>query len=191
MTPLPTPTPVATGSVATPSIGGATMSATPSMAPGLTTPPPVQPTVHPSARPTVAPSAKPAIAPTIKPSPKPTAMPTAKPATPRPALTPTPAAEPTTAAPEPSEQSEGNKPAIRSVLKLHSTATSWVRVTRGGRELYAKNMTAGQTMSWPLLEGLDVTIGNAGGVQVTLGDKALGVLGAEGEVVRRVFKEER
>ncbi|MNL65729.1 hypothetical protein D3C87_1901020 [compost metagenome] len=52
-------------------------------------------------------------------------------------------------------------------------------------------MTAGQTMSWPLLEGLDVTIGNAGGVQVTLGDKALGVLGAEGEVVRRVFKEER
>ncbi|MBO9540082.1 helix-turn-helix domain-containing protein [bacterium] len=195
VTPLPTPTPVATGSVATPSIAGATTSATPSLAPGLATPSTVHPTAHPAAKPTiaptVAPTAKPIVAPTVKPSPKPTALPTAKPATPRPTHTPTPAAAPTTAVPEPSEQSEGNKPASQSVLKLHTTSTSWVRVTRGGRELFAKNMTPGQTMSWPVLEGLDVTIGNAGGVQVTLGDKALGVLGAEGEVVRRIFKEER
>lgn len=189
VTPQPTPAPVATGSIATPSVAGGTASATasapPAIAPGVTATPTAKPTVAPPA-----PTAKP----TAKPTPKPATAPPAKPATPRPVPTPAPATPaPTEPAPatEGNEQSEGNQTGLRSVLRLHATATSWVRVTRDGREIYAKNMAAGQTMSWPVLEGLSVTIGNGAGVQVTMGDKQLGTLGAEGEVVRRVFKEER
>jgi hypothetical protein len=103
-----------------------------------------------------------------------------------------PEAEPlATPAAEGAEQSIGNKVAAQSVLTLRATAMSWVRVARGGREIYAKNMPPGKTMSWPVLDGLEVTIGNGAGVEVTMGDKTLGTLGANGEVVRRVFKEER
>lgn len=75
-------------------------------------------------------------------------------------------------------------------LKLHAVQRSWILVRRQGHDLYSGVMQLGQTKSWPVTDPLVVTIGNAAGVQITVGDKSLGVLGSKGEVVKRVFKRE-
>lgn len=94
-----------------------------------------------------------------------------------PAPSPTPSALPISTAP-------GEDLRIR--LVIHEA--SWIKVLRDGSTVYEGLMAAGQTMGWTASDHLNVTIGNAGGVEVQLGDRSLGSLGAKGEVVRRIFK---
>lgn len=132
------------------------------------------------------PSLHPATKPTPHAAPKPTPHAPPKPA-PMPRATPTATVPP--AASTSMVPSAGANPAGQSaVLKLHALRASWVRVVRNGHELYSDTMRPGDTKSWPVGSGLSVTIGSASGVQATLGDKALGSLGGEGQVVRRVFR---
>jgi|GEM_PF-1927491 cytoskeletal protein RodZ len=176
-----------------------------STGPAVVSPPTASPSqaapalIAPSAQPAATPSAKPSPKPTAKPKPKPTAKPKPKPTrkpTPSPQPTPT-AAQPAEETPAPSEAPattsaapNPKRPKGRLVLKLHATEAAWVRVVRHGHELFSDVMAPGSDRAWPVGDALSVTIGNGAGIKVTLGDRTLGTLGAEGKVVKRVFKEE-
>lgn len=168
--PLPTATPASPSAVpgaASPSLPTATgaapvttLSPSPAPAPGAATP-----------APTVTTPATPAPA-----TPRPTATPAA---TPQPSPSPTP-----TPSPVPVSVPAGEDLRVRIV----ANEASWLRVLRDGQQVYVGTLAAGQAMSWTATQNLNVSIGNAGGVEVLLGDRSLGILGAKGEVVRRIFK---
>lgn len=168
--PLPTATPASPSAVpgaASPSLPTATgaapvttLSPSPAPAPGAATP-----------APTVTSPATPAPA-----TPRPTATPAA---TPQPTPSPTP-----TPSPVPVSVPAGEDLRVRIV----ANEASWLRVLRDGQQVYVGTLAAGQAMSWTATQNLNVSIGNAGGVEVLLGDRSLGILGAKGEVVRRIFK---
>jgi cytoskeletal protein RodZ len=111
----------------------------------------------------------------------------AAPASPAPA-TPAPAATPTaTPRPTPSATPVSVAPGEALRLRIVASEPSWLRVLQDGQPVYEGTLRAGQAMAWSANDNLNVAIGNAGGVEVLLGDRSLGNLGAKGEVVRRVF----
>lgn len=99
------------------------------------------------------------------------------------AASPTPSPRPT-----PSEIPIATVPGEDLRIRLVINETSWIKVLRDGATVYEGLMATGQTMGWTANDTLNVTIGNAGGVEVQLGNRSLGSLGAKGEVVRRIFK---
>jgi cytoskeleton protein RodZ len=91
---------------------------------------------------------------------------------------PAPAAPPVEAAPAPEPE-----PAILLVL----TADSWVEVRdASGTALVARVLKAGERYTVPSRADLVMTVGNAGGVALSVGGQALDPLGAPGEIVRGV-----
>lgn len=173
-TPAPTPASPSVPVQAPVATGMATDSLVATGAVGLASPSPT-PTVRPT------PSPRPTATP--RPTPRPTVRPTVRP-TATPAAADTLPTTPATVSTEP----EGNNPESTAVLRLHATGTSWVQIARGGRVIYENTMGPGQTMQWPILEGLSVVIGNGAAVEVTAGEERLGTLGGKNQVVRRVFK---
>lgn len=183
--PSPTPTVAATPTMA-PTVSPATTSSSPSIPAATTSATASVPELAPVATPVVTPT------PVLTPSPRPTLRPTPKP-TPKP--TPIPTVKPSSPDVTPSVGTVSVLPGLGPVkpvvvLKLHAVQRSWVLVRRQGQDLYSGILPTGQTRSWTVTDPLAVTIGNAAGVQVSVGDKSLGVLGSEGQVVKRVFKRE-
>ena len=184
--PLVTPSPVPTVTPASPSVlpGAASPSLPaasgaapvhPATSSPVHAPVVASPAAHTPAATThvpAAPHATPTVRPTTAPHPTPTPV-----ASPRPSPTPTPAPVPMSVA-----------PGEELKLRLVASEASWLRVLRDGREVYVGTLPAGQAMSWSANDNLNVSIGNAGGVDVHLGNRSLGKLGAKGEVVRRIFK---
>jgi len=74
-------------------------------------------------------------------------------------------------------------------LELVFTDTSWIQVTVDGVREFQGELEAGTHRSWYGEERIELRIGNAGAVMATLNGQALGTLGAEGEVVDRVFEK--
>lgn len=175
--PLVTPSPVPTATPASPSVQPGAASPSLPTATGAAPVSPVTPKPSPAA-------GAPTAAPTAPASPRPAVSPAATPRpTPRP--TPSPATSPR---PTPTATSISVAPGADLRLRLVASEASWVRVQRDGVQVYQGTLTAGQAMTWTASDNLNVAIGNAGGVEVLLGDRSLGILGAKGEVVRRVFK---
>ena len=173
-----------------------TISVTPSTRPSARTP---QPAKAPAASPS--PTHKPSPRPTHKPIPKPTRKPSPKPSpkhvmkakpSPKPRPLPSPKVSPaplSTSSIVPGNATHSSLSGLSGrLLKLHAVERTWVAVSRQGHELYSGILQAGQTRVWPVFGSLSVTIGNGAGVQVSYGSQTLGVLGAEGQVVKRVFK---
>jgi hypothetical protein len=71
-------------------------------------------------------------------------------------------------------------------LAIHLTAPSWLRVTVDGNVSIEGTFPAGTTKSFHGKTAL-VRVGNAGGVQITVDGKAVGRLGAAGDVVEKQF----
>jgi cytoskeletal protein RodZ len=71
-------------------------------------------------------------------------------------------------------------------LAIHLTAASWLRVTVDGNVSIEGTFPAGTTKSFHGKTAL-VRVGNAGGVQITVDGKAVGRLGASGDVVEKQF----
>lgn len=130
----------------------------------------------PTPMPSVSPLGTPAPSPAPVSSPRPTASP-------RPTPSPTPRATPVPPAPATVSVVPGEDLRVRLVV----SQASWTRVIRDGTMVYEGVLRAGEAIAWSADEQLQLTIGNAGGVEVQVGDRSLGVLGARGEVVRRVF----
>ena len=72
-------------------------------------------------------------------------------------------------------------------LAIRLTAPSWLRVTVDGNVSIEGTFPAGTTKSFHGKTAL-VRVGNAGGVEITVDGKAIGKLGAIGDVVERKFE---
>jgi cytoskeleton protein RodZ len=74
-------------------------------------------------------------------------------------------------------------------LELVFSDTSWIQVTVDGVRQFQGELDAGTYKSWYGEERMELRIGNAGAVEVTVNGQKLGMLGAPGEVVDRVFEK--
>jgi hypothetical protein len=74
-------------------------------------------------------------------------------------------------------------------LELVFTDTSWIQVTVDGVREFQGELDAGTYRSWYGEERLELRVGNAGAVLVTINGESLGTLGAPDEVADRVFEK--
>jgi hypothetical protein len=74
-------------------------------------------------------------------------------------------------------------------LELVLTDTSWIQVTVDDVRQFQGELEADTYRSWYGEERIELRIGNAGAVLVTVNGQSLGTLGAVGEVVDRVFEK--
>jgi cytoskeletal protein RodZ len=107
-------------------------------------------------------------------------------ATPQRTATPATSARPTrTPSPSPTRGS----PVYTGVfVELYFLDKSWLQVAADGVRQFQGELLAGERRSWYGKNSVELRIGNAGGVQVTVNGQNLGTLGAVGEVVDRVFE---
>ncbi|MEV7965091.1 helix-turn-helix domain-containing protein [Sphaerisporangium sp. NPDC088356] len=103
--------------------------------------------------------------------------------------TPTPKGSTTT---RPSTNPKAAKPASDLVtLQVKANKPSWVEVSDSkGKQMFRGTMPAGQTATWKTHKEMRVTIGNAGGVDLQVNGKHVGVPGKVGQLVRRSFGPE-
>jgi cytoskeleton protein RodZ len=94
-----------------------------------------------------------------------------------------PAAVPDTTAPAVEEVPPAAAPPLRLVATV--VDTTWVQLSvDGGEPLEFLLVTPGRTMTWEAQRYFLITLGNAGGLSLRLGDRDLGSLGPPGTVVR-------
>ncbi|MGD9374238.1 MAG: DUF4115 domain-containing protein [Anaerolineae bacterium] len=74
-------------------------------------------------------------------------------------------------------------------MELLFTDTSWIQVTVDGVRQFQGELDADTYRSWYGEERIELRIGNAGVVQVTINGQALGTLGEPEEVIDRVFEK--
>ncbi|MFC2030974.1 RodZ domain-containing protein [Chloroflexota bacterium] len=74
-------------------------------------------------------------------------------------------------------------------FELVFTDTSWIQVTTDGVRQFQGELELGTYRSFYAEERLEMRVGNAGAVDVTLNGEKLGTLGAVDEVVDRVFEK--
>jgi cytoskeleton protein RodZ len=112
------------------------------------------------------------------------AAPIAEPEEPVEAAVAVPVAEPE---PEPAPEPEPELAPAPAEVVLTLTADSWVEV-RGpdGAQLVARVLKAGERYRVPADAGLTMTVGNAGGVALSVGGRALAPLGPAGQAVRGI-----
>lgn len=113
-------------------------------------------------------------------SPPPTLAPASPPPSALPEAPPSPAASPP-AAIAPESQLEG------ITVALAVTEESWLRVTVDGRRVFQGLMYAGDTGTWTAQREVELRIGNAGGVTLSVNGRDLGVAGHPRQVVTRRF----
>ena len=111
-------------------------------------------------------------------------------ATPLPAVVPEPSAE---AAPTPAPVSDAppqtaapKAVAADAGAPLHVELTSrkyvWVRASSNGKILFTVTMAPNETRSVDATGSLEVRLGNAGGVDISLNGKSIGAVGPEGQI---------
>ncbi len=110
-----------------------------------------------------------------------TAVPTETTATLEPTWTPT-------LTPRPSPTS--SPPVYTGIfLELVFTDTSWIQVTVDGVRDFQGELETGTYRSWYGEERIELRVGNAGAVLLTVNGQNLGTLGGSGDVVDRVFEK--
>jgi cytoskeleton protein RodZ len=68
------------------------------------------------------------------------------------------------------------------LLQINAHSTVWISITADGEKQWQGTMEANQRRQVQANETIRLTVGNAGGVELTLNGKDLGALGNEGEV---------
>jgi len=72
-------------------------------------------------------------------------------------------------------------------LVLESDAPSWIEISADGEKVFGGMMTAGESRTFEAKKTFRLTLGNAGGVRVSVDGRPLAPLGRPGEVVRNVL----
>ena len=72
-------------------------------------------------------------------------------------------------------------------LQAKFVGKCWTKVVVDGRVAYEGTAEAGQTLSWQGKERIAVTAGNAGAVEFIENGSNLGIAGADGDVIEKVF----
>jgi cytoskeletal protein RodZ len=127
------------------------------------------------------------LSPTKKPVP-PTATATKPPPEPTPTSTPTPdlALTINTPTPLPTDTPTPTGPAsVR--LKIKVVERTWLQVTVDGQELPGELLQVEEDREWEGQSTIYMICGNAGGVEVTVNDEELGVLGERGQVIEKTW----
>ncbi|RCG32540.1 DUF4115 domain-containing protein [Sphaerisporangium album] len=76
-------------------------------------------------------------------------------------------------------------------LQVKATKPSWLEVSDGkGKQMFRGTLPAGRTSTWKAHKEVRVTIGNAGGVDLEVNGKHLGVPGKIGQLVHKSFGPE-
>jgi cytoskeleton protein RodZ len=140
------------------------------------------------------PAAPPARSPAAPPAPAATPVPAARPQSPAPAVAPEaprPVAAPATSAPTPAATTPSPAlsakvapPAQRLVVK--AVEETWIRVQSDEGRIAEELLPAGASREWAAERRFLLTIGNAGGVELTLNGRPLPPLGAKGAVIQRL-----
>ncbi len=68
------------------------------------------------------------------------------------------------------------------VLQISARSTVWLSITADGAKLWQGTLQPDQSREVEATDSIRVTVGNAGGVEMTLNGESLGALGQEGEV---------
>jgi cytoskeletal protein RodZ len=129
-------------------------------------------------------------APSSTPSPTPSGPQPAKPASPSTAV-PEPvrlgSAPGSSPAPSPAPVAKGDTSASSPQrLLIKAVEPSWIRVQTDDGRVVEELLPAGASREWATDRRFVVTLGNAGGVEVTLNGKTLPALGAKGAVIQRL-----
>lgn len=74
------------------------------------------------------------------------------------------------------------------VLNLSATERTWIMITSDGKQIFAGMLEPSQTKTVSGVEAAWMKVGNAGGLEVRLNGKAIGPLGARGQVREVLFK---
>ncbi|HWP83586.1 MAG TPA: RodZ domain-containing protein [Terriglobia bacterium] len=85
-------------------------------------------------------------------------------------------AQPANHAPLPGELPE------ELLLQINARSTVWISITTDGQQEWQGTLQPNQSRRVHATESIRLTVGNAGGVELTLNGKELGALGEEGEV---------
>lgn len=135
-------------------------------------------------------------APSTSPAPAPVSPPAPPPAPAPPAPAPAAATEPVRPAPPPINSAPAPPPAARPTsgaavtggqrLVIRAVEPTWVRVQTDEGRIAEELLPAGASREWAAERRFLVTIGNAGGVELTLNGKALPPLGPKGTVIQRL-----
>jgi len=93
---------------------------------------------------------------------------------------------PAPASPSPPAVAEDSTPSPpsgpgRLIVRVVDDA-SWIRVSRDGEILLEGTQPAGFSRGFPIGDGLDLVIGNAGAVRLSAGERSLGSIGESGDV---------
>ena len=72
------------------------------------------------------------------------------------------------------------------LLRVQATDLTWLAVTIDGREVRDVLLQPGDTIQWRAQEGFLLTVGNAGGIRLSLDGRELPPLGGSGEVLRNI-----
>jgi cytoskeletal protein RodZ len=105
---------------------------------------------------------------------------------------PTSAPKAPAAPPPPAASKAAAKPLSDIVtLQVKATKPSWLEVSDNkGKPLFRGTLPAGVTSTWKARKRVQITIGNAGGVDLKVNGRRLGVPGKPGELVTRTFGPE-
>jgi len=81
---------------------------------------------------------------------------------------------------------------INAPLQINIVARqrAWLRVIVDGEVAYEGRVMPGSAYSFPGIERIELLTGNAAGMQVFFNQQDLGVLGAFGEIIERIFSIE-
>lgn len=108
--------------------------------------------------------------------------PPAPPAGPSPDVSAPEGQSPVVSIPQPGQPST----AVPHMLRARAKAQTWIRVTSDSQPAKAVLLHPGQTAEWSAREGFTLTLGNAGGVELTLDGQVVPPLGKSGQVIRKV-----
>lgn len=90
-------------------------------------------------------------------------------------------------APTPPPQKEV-KPVPHGIkLTMKAKEDCWVSVIGDGKEMFEGTLTRGDTKTWQAQNKMDISLGNAGGVDITYNDQPQAPLGGSGDVVSKVY----
>lgn len=90
----------------------------------------------------------------------------------------------------PLKAEEEKKKERRYVLKAQATERTWLRIQSDDLPDVEALLQPMETATWTARRQFKITVGNAGGVEISLNGKSLGPLGASGQVVHLLLPNE-
>lgn len=73
------------------------------------------------------------------------------------------------------------------VIIAKYTEKCWTSVFADGKQIYEGTPQNGETITWEAQKSIAITVGNAGGIDITYNGQSLGKIGQKGEVIAKTY----